>query len=74
MYNFLLAVIVALVICGFCFNYALDTYFGKDIPWYADCIVGLFSGPITVPAAVVGYVLKACDVPTPIFCPPEPED
>ncbi len=69
--KFLLAVVVTLAICGFCFNYALDTYFGKDIPWYADCVVGMLCGPITVPAAVVGYVLKTCDVPTPIFCPPE---
>ena len=67
----LVSLLIALAICGFCFDYGLDVYFGKDIPWYGDCLAGLFTSPVTVPAAVVGYVLVECDVPTPVFFPPE---
>lgn len=62
-----LAIVVA--IGGFCFDYSLDVYFGKDIPWYADCAAGLVTSPINIPAAVIGWVLVSCDVPTPIFNP-----
>lgn len=58
--------LVVLAICGFAFDYSLDTYFGKDIPWYADCGVGAVTSVVTIPAALIGYVLVQCDVPTPI--------
>lgn len=67
----LVALLIGAAICGFCFNYNMDTYFGKDIPWYGDCLAGFFTAPINVPAAVIGYVLVECDVPTPIFFPPD---
>jgi len=69
----LVGFVLVAAICGFCFDYGLETYFGKDIPWYGDCLAGLFTSPVAVPAAVVGYVLVECDAPTPIFYPPEPE-
>ena len=63
----LLALLLGLAICGFLFDYNLSTYFGKDIPWYGDCLAGLFTAPVNVVAAVVGYVLVECDTATPIF-------
>jgi len=59
--------VLAFAICGFAFDYGLKTYVDKDIPWYGDCLAGVVTSPITVPVAVVGYVLVECDVPTPIF-------
>lgn len=63
--------VLAMAVSGFFFDYTLDTYFGKDIPWYADCIAGVPFIGLTVSASLVGYVLVACDVPEPIFCPPD---
>jgi hypothetical protein len=61
--------VIMLAVSGFFFDYTLDTYVGEDIPWYADCVAGVPSIGLTIPAAVVGYVLVACDIPEPIFCP-----
>lgn len=66
----LVCVVLVMAIAGFFFDYALDVYTGKDIPWYGDCVAGTVTGPLTVTASVVGYVLVACDVPEPIFYPP----
>jgi hypothetical protein len=66
--------VLLLAFCGLCFDYNLDTYFGKNIPWYVDCLAGLFTAPINVPAAVLGLVLVKCDVPTPIIFPDDPTD
>jgi len=60
-------ILLGIAICGFCFNYNLDTYFGKDIHWGFDCVAGTLSAPVNVPAAVVGYVLECSDAETPIF-------
>ena len=66
----LMGLVLVMAVCGFLFDYALDTYVGKDIPWYGDCVAGTIAAPLTTTAAVVGYVLVACDVPAPIFYPP----
>lgn len=65
----LLIASVPVAICGLLFDYSLDIYFGKDVPWYVDCLAGAFTSPVTLPAAVVGCVLVHCDVATPILCP-----
>lgn len=66
-------ILIAAAILGFCFDYSLGTYFGKDIPWYGDVAAGVVASPVAAPAAIIGYVLVECDVPTPIFCPTESE-
>ena len=66
-YESLLFLLIGFAVCGFCFDYSLTVYFGKDIPWYGDCLAGLLTSPISVPAAVIGYVLKCCDLATPFF-------
>lgn len=58
-------------IAGFFFDYSLMTIFAKDIPWYADCIVGLVTCPITVPVGLLCWVAVLCDVGTP-FVPGTP--
>jgi len=59
--------VFSLAVAGFYFDYSLYTYFGKDIPWYGDCVAGLFTAPINVPATVVGFVLRCCGLEPPIF-------
>jgi hypothetical protein len=38
------------------------SWFGKSIPWWGDCIIGLFLGEITIPVAIVGWILIICHV------------
>ena len=67
--TFLVSLVLAMAIFGFLFDYDLDTYAGKDIPWYGDCVAGTLTAPLTVSAAVVAYVLVECDMPEPVFYP-----
>ena len=67
----LASLVLAAAAFGFLFDYALDTYTGKDIPWYGDCVAGTLTAPLTTAAAVVGYVMVECDIPAPIFYPPD---
>jgi len=59
-------------IAGFFFDYSLMTIFAKDIPWYADCIVGLFIFPVAVGAGLGCWVAVLCDVETPFVQPTPP--
>jgi hypothetical protein len=54
-----------LTLGGVCFDYALWSIVGKDIPWYADAIAGLFLGQFAVPIAVICWVVKLCGVDVP---------
>lgn len=40
------------------FQYVLLATIGKDVPWYADVIVGLFLGEVAVPAAILCWFLS----------------
>lgn len=58
---------ITAAIAGCCFDYVLLNVFGKDIPWYGDVVAGFFAGVITVPGAVVIWVLKLCGVAMPLI-------
>lgn len=49
--------ILNLLIGGFCTDYVLFSVLGKNIPWWADCLIGLFLGEFTIPAAIVCWIL-----------------
>jgi hypothetical protein len=70
----LMSLVLAMAVFGFLFDYDLAVYADKDIPWYGDCVAGTLTAPLTVSAAVVGYVLVQCDVPEPIFFPPDTDN
>lgn len=38
------------------------SWFGKTIPTIACVVIGLFAGEISIPVAVVGWILKICGV------------
>lgn len=38
------------------------SWFGKSIPLIASVIIGLFAGEISIPIAIIGWVLKICGV------------
>ena len=51
---------------AFCCQYTLWCCFAKDLPWYADALVGLLM-PVWYTGAILSWVLKLCDVTTPFF-------
>ena len=56
---------IEFVICGIISYWASNeilSWFGKDIPWYADLIVGFVTSTLSVPVAVVGVILRAFGV------------
>lgn len=57
-----LMLLINLSIGGWCTQYLLLTWFAKDIPWYADMIIGLFLGELTIPATVITFILKTFGV------------
>lgn len=60
-------VFLAMTLGAVLFDYCLHRYIGKDIPWYMDMICGLFTFPLCVPLAVVGYCLELSGVPSPFL-------
>lgn len=58
---------IAAAIGGFFFDYSLMMIFAKDIPWYADCIIGLVTCPIAVAVGLNCWVAVLCDVEPPFI-------
>lgn len=38
------------------------SWFGKSIPLIASIIIGLFAGEISIPIAIIGWILKICGI------------
>ena len=38
------------------------SWFGESIPLIASVIIGLFAGEISIPIAIIGWVLRICGV------------
>lgn len=57
----IIVLIINLLIGGWSVNTIL-LWFGKDIPFLADTIIGLFAGEITIPVAIIGKILKVFGV------------
>ena len=38
------------------------SWFGKAIPLIASVIIGLFAGEISIPVAIIGWILKICGI------------
>lgn len=36
------------------------SWFGKSIPLLGSIIIGLFAGEISIPVAIIGYILRIC--------------
>lgn len=54
----LLVVLFNLTLGGYSFQYVLKAFIGKDVAWYWDFIGGLFLGEVTVPLAVIAWVVN----------------
>lgn len=38
------------------------SWFGKSIPLIASIIIGLVAGEISIPIAIIGWILKICGI------------
>lgn len=63
----LIVLLFNLAIGGICFDYCLYHVFGKNVHWFADVVCGLFLGEITVPLAIVLWILRAAGLETPLL-------
>jgi len=64
---YLTVIVINLTFGAWCFSYSLNSFFGKDAPWYLDVVGGLFLGELTIPLAVVCFILNSIGVHTPYF-------
>ncbi len=55
---YLLVVVLNFLIGGWSVNYLLLVFLEKMIPFWGAGLIGLFSGEITIPVAVVVWLLK----------------
>lgn len=55
-----------LTIGGMAFDYSLMFLVGKDVPWYADAIAGLFLGELAIPLAIACWISSLCGVHPPL--------
>ena len=51
------AVIFNLALGGWSVDYLLQLFAGKDIPFWADAIIGLIVGEVSIPLAIVCALL-----------------
>jgi len=49
------------------FDYVLWFIWGKNIPFFADIVCGLFVGQFTIPLAIVFWILKLCGIEAPLM-------
>lgn len=54
----ILMLIFNFFIGGWSVNYLLVEFLGKNIPFWGSCLIGMFAGEISVPLAVVVWILK----------------
>lgn len=50
--------LVNITLGGMSINYLLQVWFSKDIPWIGDILIGLFLAELSIPAAVITWVLR----------------
>lgn len=48
-------------------NYLLESLIGKTVPFLPAAIVGFFLGGVTIPGALVCWILRLCGIHTPFF-------
>lgn len=56
-----------LTVGAMCFAYSLRSILGADVPWWADALGGLFLGQITIPLAVICWVLRLAGLDAPFL-------
>jgi hypothetical protein len=62
-----IASVIYVCVGAYSFAYCLDAAFAKNIPWYADAVVGLVAGTLFIPLAIASWVCQLCGIPTPFF-------
>ena len=53
-------------VCAKMFEYSLFVFFGKDVPWYYDCLGGIVLNTANFPIWVFSLIAENCTT-TPLF-------
>ncbi len=61
-YAWLIILFINLTIGGISVNYLTNSLFSKNLPFWADALIGLFGGEIAIPAAIIVWILRICGV------------
>jgi hypothetical protein len=59
---YLLIAVVNLFLGGISVQYLIEVFTTKVIPFWGAAIIGLFAGEITIPVAVIVYLLKLFNI------------
>jgi hypothetical protein len=59
-------IILNLTLGAYCFSYSAHEIFGVEVPLILAVIGGLFLGELTIPVAVIVWILVSCGVHTPM--------
>lgn len=59
--------ILNLTLGAYCFAYSADVMFGAKVPFFLALVGGLFLGELTIPVAVICWILVICGANPPLF-------
>jgi hypothetical protein len=57
----------ALTLGAVFFDYSLWVFFGKEVPFWADMLCGLFLASPATLTAIIGFILYMAGLPVPLF-------
>lgn len=63
----LVILFVNLLLGGMSVNYCLSSFMGKTVDFWVATLAGLFLAEITIPLAIVCWLLRLCGVETPFI-------
>lgn len=52
---------------GWSVDYCLGFILNKDVPWYIDMLIGLIAGEVTIPTAIILWILSYFGVHPPLI-------
>lgn len=58
---------LAFWLAWWCIDKTTEVWFGVDLPWWADVIIGLLCNGFTLVAGILSWALQLAGVETPIF-------
>ena len=58
----LIAILLINLIAGAWSVIEILSWFGKSIPLWGSAVIGLFAGEVSIPVAIVGWILRLCGI------------
>ncbi len=55
---FSISIIIQMSLGAWSVDFLLNYFLNKDIPFWADCVIGLFTAEITFPVAIIVWIIS----------------